>query len=60
MLSLLASAACSMLKPPQVVVMPEARAVFLKAGTPTSFDGWLISASALAKLLEAAEAGKKP
>jgi len=59
LLSLNVLIGCSMLKPagPQVV-MPEARALQIHKGEPASMDGWLLSASALAKLLERAEACK--
>ena len=51
---------CSMLKPQPVVVMPEARAVRLQQAQPAPMNGWLLSESALAKLLEAAERCKQP
>jgi hypothetical protein len=54
MLSVLGLAGCLH----RTVVMPEARAVAVKAGQPMPFDGWAVSESAMAKLLEAAEKNK--
>ena len=39
----------------QPVVMPEAQAILLEKGSPAPLRGWLLSESALEKLLEAAE-----
>jgi len=58
MLSLFVLTSCSMLKPAPPVVMPESRAIYLEAGKPTPLTGWLLSESALAKLLEKAESCK--
>ncbi len=50
--------ACWPIKPEPVIVMPEARAVLLDMGQPAPFKGWLISESAMAKLVTAAESCK--
>lgn len=50
-LSLLALTGCLH----RTVVMPEARAVRLYQGQQAPMSGWLLSESALAKILEAAE-----
>lgn len=53
MLLLLALTGCS--GPRQTVVLPEARTVKINQGEPAPFTGWLMTDSAAAKLLEAAE-----
>jgi hypothetical protein len=53
--SLLGLMGCSLLSKKPVVIMPEARAEFLVQGQAASQTGYLLSESALAKLLEAAE-----
>lgn len=50
-LFLLALTACA----GKTVVMPESRAVLVEQGQTAPFKGWLVSESALSKLLEAAE-----
>jgi len=54
MLLLLASIGCSS-QSKAVIVMPEARTVKLKLGEPAPYPGWLLTDSAMAQLLEAAE-----
>ncbi len=46
---------CWPIKPDPPYVMPESKAEPIKKGNPASFDGWLISASGLARILEQAE-----
>lgn len=40
---------------PKTIVMPESKAVTIKAGEAAPYSGWLLTDSAVAKLLEAAE-----
>lgn len=55
-LCLSALTGCSLFKPaPPPVVLQESVPAHLSRGTPTPFDGWLLSESSLAKLLERAE-----
>ena len=54
LLSLIALTGCCGLKN-SGTAMPEARATELKQGQPAPHNGWLLSESGLAKLLEAAE-----
>ena len=42
--------------PPTVLVMPESRVMKVEVGTPVPWTGWLLSESAMARLLETAEA----
>lgn len=49
--------ACS--GPKQTVVLPESRTAKLRPGEPAPFAGWLLTDSAAATLLEAAERCKQ-
>lgn len=44
----------------KTIVMPESKTVKIKQGDPAPFNGWLLTDSALAKVLEAAEQCRKP
>lgn len=39
----------------KTILMPESRVAKVKQGDPAPFDGWILTDSALAKTLEAAE-----
>jgi len=54
MLLLLALTSCSW-RSKETIVMPESRTVKLKQGEPAPYPGWLLTDSAMAQLLEAAE-----
>lgn len=56
----LALTACWPIKPNPTVVLPESKVQKLSKGESASFDGFLLTAGALAKLLETAEKCQKP
>ena len=56
LLLLSALTACCLFRPvPHLVVLPESQAIRLDKATQAPWRGWLLSDSALAKLLEMAE-----